>query len=64
MGPWVHQPEPLYRDDGGHGMLFRTFGGQLMLALHAPNRTPEERPLFIPVAEAAGLLSVEPPRGE
>lgn len=58
-GPWVHQPEPLYRENGGHGMLFRTFGGELMLALHAPNRTPEERPLFLPVAEgSSGGLSM------
>jgi hypothetical protein len=42
-GPWVQRPEPLFANDGGHGMIFRTFEGQLMLALHQPNKTPKER---------------------
>jgi len=43
------QLPPLYENDGGHGMLFRTFSGQTMLALHQPNRHLEERPVFLPV---------------
>src|SRR5690625_1952327 len=46
-GPWVHEEEPIYRDDGGHGMIFKTFDNQLMLTLHSPNDTPNERPIFI-----------------
>jgi beta-xylosidase len=42
-GPWNHQPEPLFKDDGGHGTIFRTFDGTLMLVLHCPNRGPNER---------------------
>ena len=42
-GPWNHQPEPLFKDDGGHGTIFRTFDGTLMLVLHCPNRGPHER---------------------
>jgi beta-xylosidase len=34
-GPWV-QLEPLVRQDSGHGMLFRTFDGELMMVLHRP----------------------------
>jgi beta-xylosidase len=34
-GPWV-QLQPLVRQDSGHGMLFHTFDGQLMLVLHRP----------------------------
>lgn len=34
-GPWEQLP-PLIRNDSGHGMLFRTFEGQLMLVLHQP----------------------------
>lgn len=48
-GPWVHRPEPIYREDGGHGMIFKTFDGQRMLALHGPNQTPNERAKFIPI---------------
>lgn len=49
MGPWIQQKEPVYTDDGGHAMLFNTFEGQRMLALHGPNKTPNERARFIPV---------------
>ena len=58
LGPWTHEPEPLYENDGGHGMIFRTFDGRIMLALHAPNRTPDERPLFIELTEQDGRLGV------
>ncbi|MCH5670741.1 glycoside hydrolase family 43 protein [Streptomyces gilvus] len=34
-GPWEQQ-RPLVRDDSGHGMLFRTFEGELMMILHRP----------------------------
>lgn len=36
-GPWTQQAEPLYKDQGGHGMLFTTFDGKLMMVLHSPN---------------------------
>jgi hypothetical protein len=34
-GPWEQLP-PLVRNDTGHGMLFNTFEGQLMLVVHQP----------------------------
>ena len=34
-GPWEQLP-PLVHNDSGHGMLFRTFEGKLMLVLHQP----------------------------
>lgn len=58
-GPWLQEPEPLYSSDGGHGMLFRTWNGQLMLTVHTPNRTPDERPIFIPVAEDGDSIKVD-----
>ena len=36
-GPWRHQPQRLFEADGGHGMIFKTFEGQLVIALHQPN---------------------------
>lgn len=57
-GPWQHEPEPLYANDGGHGMIFRTFDDRLFLTLHSPNATPDERAVFIPVEESAGTLRV------
>ncbi len=41
FGPWKHQPEPLFSQDGGHGMLFRDLEGHLMLTIHAPNSVNE-----------------------
>jgi hypothetical protein len=35
QGPWEQQ-RPLVREDSGHGMLFRTFDGRLMMILHRP----------------------------
>ena len=55
-GPWRHDAEPLLTDDGGHGMLFRTFEGRLMLALHQPSTSPMERARLMPVEERGGRL--------
>lgn len=38
QGPW-EQLDPLVKNDSGHGMLFHTFDGQLMLVLHRPFKT-------------------------
>ena len=50
------QVEPLFMDDGGHGMVFRALDGQLYLTLHSPNAHLEERPFFHPITERAGRL--------
>jgi len=50
-GPWVQSPTPLIASDAGHPMLFKTFEGELMLALHTPNAVGQERAKFIPVRE-------------
>jgi len=44
-----NQLAPLFRENGGHGMLFRNKEGETVLTLHRPNRHPEEHPVFIPV---------------
>lgn len=48
-GPWRHDEDLLYKSDGGHGMIFSTFNGDLYLTLHSPNKTLQERPMFIPL---------------
>ena len=45
-GPWVQQPEPLWREDGGHPMLFQTFDGRLVMVIHQPNRRVERARFF------------------
>jgi len=51
-GPWRQPAQPLFANDGGHGMIFSTYEGQLMLALHQPNTYPDERAVIIPIEMA------------
>ncbi len=55
-GNWTHLPEPLFANDGGHGMIFEAFNGKKILTLHSPNYTLQERPHFYEVAEIGGRL--------
>lgn len=57
-GPWRHDADLLYKSDGGHGMIFRDFDGDLYLTLHSPNKTLMERPVFIPLTEEDGIPRV------
>lgn len=57
-GPWKQSAEPIYAQDGGHGMLFRDFGGKLWMTFHRPNNSPNERPVWIEVHERDGGLTV------
>lgn len=50
------QVEPLFMEDGGHGMVFRALDGQLYLTLHSPNQHLAERPHFHPLREEGGRL--------
>jgi arabinan endo-1,5-alpha-L-arabinosidase len=45
-GPWVQDAEPLWKDDGGHPMLFTSFEGRLVMAIHQPNRRVERARFF------------------
>ncbi|MDR1632394.1 MAG: glycoside hydrolase family 43 protein [Dysgonamonadaceae bacterium] len=42
-GPWKQHPEPLFNQNGGHGMIFHTFDGKLCIAFHQPNSGGAER---------------------
>lgn len=37
-GPWTQQEELLFAQNGGHGMIFKTFDQRLMLVFHQPNK--------------------------
>ncbi len=50
------QTEPLFANDGGHGMLFVGQDGKRYLTLHRPNIPTEEHPVFLPVEEKGGNL--------
>lgn len=58
QGPWKQDEKPLFANNGGHGMLFRTFEGQLCLTIHAPNNHPKERPVIFRMQEKQGQLTL------
>ena len=55
-GPWRQLPDPLYPENGGHGMLFYDKTQTLRFALHFPNDKFQERPVFIDVEAIDGTL--------
>jgi beta-xylosidase len=58
LGPWTHDPKPLWNRDGGHGMIFRDLSGRLHITLHQPNETPNERAAFFPLEESGDQLRI------
>lgn len=60
-GPWTQQPEPVFTGHGGHPMLFRRFDGQLMMALHAPNRPPDERVRLFEMEDTGDTVRIQGP---
>ncbi len=59
FGPWEQIEPPIITADGGHGMLFEDFEGQLLLAWHQPNGGLRERLHLQPVREnEEGLLEL------
>jgi len=56
LGPWSEH-KPLYTRHGGHGMLFKTFDGKLMLSLHQPNSPGgKERMRLLAIEDTGGAL--------
>jgi arabinan endo-1,5-alpha-L-arabinosidase len=45
-GPWEQIPKPLVARDGGHGMLFQSFDGRLIMPIHQPNSGPIRMHLY------------------
>ncbi|MGM8361895.1 glycoside hydrolase family 43 protein [Flavobacterium sp. ARAG 55.4] len=43
QGPWKQIDRMIFENGGGHGMIFKTFEGKLMITLHQPNNGENER---------------------
>ena len=43
-GNWSVCDTPLSAVDGGHGMIFTDYNGNMNFVFHTPNSTPDERP--------------------
>ena len=56
-GSWS-KDELLFSKNGGHGMIFKTFDGRLMLTLHQPNNTPDERMALFEVEDTGVVLRI------
>lgn len=62
-GPWIQEDEPLFGKNGGHGMLFRTFDGELKLCMHIVDDTderPGRRPVIRDVDDSGDKLVLLP----
>ena len=46
-GPWIQEKQPITPPNFGHGMLFRTFEGKLLMAVHSHKKV-ESRTIRIP----------------
>ncbi len=55
-GPWIQEKEPIFSQDGGHGMMFTTFESKLMLTVHSPNIIGREKLLIFEMQEQDGKL--------
>jgi beta-xylosidase len=45
-GPWQHPSKPLLSGGHGHGMLFNSFDGKLLLVCHFPNSSPSKAVIY------------------
>ncbi len=55
-GEWTQDASLLFRKDGGHGMIFKGLDNLLYLALHSPNKNPQERPKFFQLEDVGNTL--------
>lgn len=59
-GPWRHDHPLLFKQDGGHAMIFTDKTGVRRLVLHQPNSGGLERARLFNVTEQDGVLSITP----
>ena len=54
-GPWIQEPNPITPPNYGHGMIFRTFDGRLLMAVHSHKQEGAHRVIRHPHFFTAGL---------
>lgn len=55
-GPWIQQEKPFVGDNSGHGMLFRTFTGNLLLSIHHAEGDGPRKPQLWEVDDSGDKL--------
>lgn len=61
-GPWIQEPEPITPPNFGHGMLFRTLDGKLMMSVHShekKNGRTHRVPHLFPVDDSGDKIKVD-----
>lgn len=62
VGLWLQEPQPLNPMNAGHGMLFRTFEGKLLMALHyaslEPGASGARKPMLLEVDDTGDRLRI------
>lgn len=61
-GPWIQDKELLFEANGGHGMLFHTFDGKMMLSMHyvdPKDARPGRQPMFIEIDDSGDRLVIK-----
>lgn len=58
-GPWQQLDEPLWPENGGHGMSFIAKDGKRYFTLHYPNDKYAERPVFYPITVDGDNITLE-----
>lgn len=59
-GPWTHEPEPINPENCGHGMMFRTFEGKLLMCLHQASSDPPgpRKPVLLEVSDCGDKIGI------
>lgn len=57
-GPWKQQEEPIWPQNGGHGMVFQNLAGERYFVLHYPNDKTKERPCFKRLVLENGMIKL------
>lgn len=55
-GPWIQEEKPFIDDNTGHGMLFRTFDGKLLLSIHHAEGEGPRKPQLWEVDDSGDKL--------
>ena len=50
-GPWMQEKDPITPPNFGHGMMFKTFEGKLLMALHSHRVGPAGNYIRIPTLQ-------------
>lgn len=56
LGPWRQLPQPIFPENGGHGMVFQDKNSRPVFVLHYPNDKYQERPCFMDLVVEGGAI--------